>query len=144
VTVDTRQWLDCPTAGPLDVTDEWRFPTRAAGSWVRHAAAAELFGMDWTTYIRRTGQLGYEDRIRPEDNVRALTCPGCAAVVRVWVNGRPLACGTLQHNRRPIETKTGPAARRGKCSAVCLNGKRSCDCRCNGKCHGAGVCRCTA
>jgi hypothetical protein len=29
-----------------------------------------------------------------------------------------------------------------KCGGACLNGKTNCDCRCGGRCHGAGVCRC--
>lgn len=29
-----------------------------------------------------------------------------------------------------------------RCNAACLNGKRSCDCRCGGRCHGATVCQC--
>lgn len=30
------------------------------------------------------------------------------------------------------------------CSGACLNGKTSCDCKCQGLCHGAGECRCAA
>lgn len=30
------------------------------------------------------------------------------------------------------------------CDGRCLNGKTSCDCQCNGRCHGAGECRCAA
>lgn len=28
------------------------------------------------------------------------------------------------------------------CDARCLNGKTTCDCRCKGRCHGAGQCLC--
>ncbi len=38
--------------------------------------------------------------------------------------------------------KPAPGKGRSECSAACLNGKRSCDCRCFGKCHGAGTCKC--
>lgn len=29
-----------------------------------------------------------------------------------------------------------------RCGGACLNGKRSCNCRCKGRCHGAGRCAC--
>ena len=41
---------------------------------------------------------------------------------------------------RFIEAKSTKSGRR--CSAVCTNGKIQCDCRCEGRCHGAGSCLC--
>lgn len=35
--------------------------------------------------------------------------------------------------------KRGP---KGRCITACLEGKSTCDCQCNGRCHGAGVCYC--
>src|SRR5437764_12671834 len=29
-----------------------------------------------------------------------------------------------------------------ECRGVCINGKHSCDCKCRGRCHGAGTCYC--
>lgn len=29
-----------------------------------------------------------------------------------------------------------------ECDARCLGGKKNCNCRCMGRCHGAGVCHC--
>lgn len=46
----------------------------------------------------------------------------------------PLTRGTIDSTSRPTGT--------GKCNGVCLNGKRSCDCKCRGRCHGAGKCYC--
>lgn len=56
------------------------------------------------------------------------------------------ACGTCGEVGRLISITMrarfgGPAP---KCGGSCLNGKTSCDCRCNGRCHGAGACRCAA
>jgi len=30
----------------------------------------------------------------------------------------------------------------GRCITACLEGRKTCDCKCNGRCHGAGVCSC--
>ena len=29
-----------------------------------------------------------------------------------------------------------------RCGSACLAGKKTCDCKCGGQCHGAGVCNC--
>jgi hypothetical protein len=39
--------------------------------------------------------------------------------------------------RNPVKGKP-----RTVCGGPCLNGQRSCDCRCYGRCHGAGTCQC--
>lgn len=31
-----------------------------------------------------------------------------------------------------------------ECDARCLNGKKTCNCKCRGLCHGAGSCQCAA
>ena len=41
-----------------------------------------------------------------------------------------------------IETRKSRGGRKTECGAACLNGKRVCDCRCNGRCHGAERCYC--
>ena len=39
--------------------------------------------------------------------------------------------------RNPVKGKP-----RTLCGAPCLNGARSCDCKCYGRCHGSGACQC--
>lgn len=41
---------------------------------------------------------------------------------------------------RIIDVKLSGERSTRACSNVCTSGKRSCDCRCFGKCHGAGRC----
>ena len=141
-TVETVQWLDCPAAGPQNVTSEWRVPTHAGNSWTRHPVAAAAMHMDWTTYTRAAAPLGYEDTIDPQIATRVLTCPGCGEIVRVELRGRMVSTpvGTA-HKRRAIEIVVG-RSKVGRCNGLCLNGKRSCDCRCRGACHGRGQCGC--
>jgi hypothetical protein len=43
---------------------------------------------------------------------------------------------------RHVSIRVKANGNRGKCGGACLNGKTNCDCRCNGRCHGAGVCSC--
>jgi hypothetical protein len=42
---------------------------------------------------------------------------------------------------RNVKIRRGPVSSRG-CDGACLNGKTSCNCRCKGRCHGAGECHC--
>ena len=58
---------------------------------------------------------------------KTLPCPTCKAPVRF----RAITIRSRKPGR--------PAPR---CGGACLNGKRSCDCQCNGRCHGASECRC--
>jgi hypothetical protein len=140
VDVERRYWLDCPEGGAQDVTDEWTRPTREGGSYIRHEQAAEAMGLEWPVYQRKTAPLGWDSSIEAALLVRVLTCPGCRKIARVWVRDRPT--DVAEHKRRAIDVATGPRARRGKCGGACLNGKRSCDCQCRGRCHGAGTCQC--
>lgn len=44
--------------------------------------------------------------------------------------------------RAPNPNAPGRTSANGRwyCGGACLNGRHSCDCRCRGYCHGAGVC----
>lgn len=64
--------------------------------------------------------------------------PLAPALARCATCGTPATFATITVRVR----FAGQAAPR--CGGACLAGKRSCDCRCNGRCHGAGVCRCAA
>jgi hypothetical protein len=56
---------------------------------------------------------------------KMLLCPVCWA----WVPFRQI-------------TIRGHGASGRPCGGACTSGKRSCDCKCNGLCHGAGRCYC--
>ena len=57
--------------------------------------------------------------------VKMLLCPACWS----WAPFRQIAMRGRGASGRP-------------CGGACTSGKRSCDCRCEGLCHGAGRCRC--
>lgn len=127
----TVQYVDCPTTGTHDTTigDGWdTLPTTdvlAATGWTERQLADP-----------------YSQKLR--DIWLISRCPGCHALIRVQVNGRWVRVPGDQHERRRIDIVTGPRARQGKCGGHCLNGKRSCDCQCRGRCHGRGSCQCRA
>lgn len=52
------------------------------------------------------------------------------------------ACLVNMGRLRRIKIRDHYRKDRSRCSGVCLNGKHSCDCRCGGRCHGAGECKC--
>ena len=78
-------------------------------------------------------------------------CPACAAT---WPTAWRGVLGTSSAHQvwdPPMPThrvrsiKCGDRARRGtghQCDGRCLSGKRHCDCKCKGRCHGQGVCSC--
>ena len=45
-------------------------------------------------------------------------------------------------NIRSITLRPNHSGHSHKCDGSCLNGKHSCDCKCHGRCHGAGTCMC--
>jgi hypothetical protein len=51
---------------------------------------------------------------------------------------------TVVTNVRKIELvrRNGYGAPQKPCAGACTSGKRSCDCRCAGRCHGMGRCLC--
>lgn len=72
-------------------------------------------------------------------------CPRCAAEggIRIREDGQRSYVKTVVTEVRRIEivTRSGGAAP-SACGGRCTSGKRSCDCKCGGRCHGAGRCYC--
>ena len=52
------------------------------------------------------------------------------------------SCKTRSPRMVHINTRNAKSGRKTECGGACLNGKTSCDCKCNGRCHGAGECQC--
>ena len=52
----------------------------------------------------------------------------------------------IQHSQevplRVVKPRQRTAGKNTGCDGRCLNGKYSCDCSCNGRCHGLGRCIC--
>jgi hypothetical protein len=68
--------------------------------------------------------------VQVEQDMRTMICTPC----------RDGNVKTIATSVRKIEIdNTKPKSGR-PCGAICTSGKRSCDCRCNGRCHGAGKC----
>ncbi len=123
-----RVWLDCPTCGPVAPRTESRtehvrvnyFPGSTAPAEYREVTRYRT-RLEWlrVPYTKRNGKPGYEMRPRG-------ACSKCGAVVL----GRVVVM-------KPAGSKTE------ECNGACLGGRRTCSCHCGGRCHGAGVCRCT-
>ena len=81
---------------------------------------------------------------------RVARCPECerAAPVRIHQEPYKLAYKVYdpplaEYRVRTIQVGRKAHAGRGhECDGRCLNGKKSCDCRCQGRCHGQGSCSC--
>lgn len=80
-------------------------------------------------------------------------CPACAAVAPTRWRGTPGTATYYQVFDPPLvalkirSIRLGHQATRGgghQCDGRCLSGKRNCDCKCQGRCHGQGVCSCAA
>ncbi len=73
-------------------------------------------------------------------------CPRCAAEggIRMRADGKPSYVKTVVAYPRKIEvvTRNGFGSTPSACGGKCTSGKRSCDCKCGGRCHGAGKCYC--
>lgn len=52
------------------------------------------------------------------------------------------SCGARSPRRVYVTTRKTRSGGKSECGGACLNGKTSCDCKCNGRCHGAGRCQC--
>jgi hypothetical protein len=52
------------------------------------------------------------------------------------------ACHEAYPKMVQIKTRSTRGGGKSECGGACLNGKTSCDCKCNGRCHGAGDCQC--
>ena len=65
---------------------------------------------------------------------RVERCSGCQTRIRHNSDD----CGTI----RRINHTTHKSGKVTECGSACLAGKIVCDCRCQGKCHGASKCQC--
>lgn len=100
-------------------------PVRADQKVFTSYTSGRVIWLDCTTCGRAV------PRIRNEHNGPCMalrTCPTCE---------QPAAL--VAFSLRDNASKPG---RKSECGAACLNGQRSCDCRCLGRCHGAGRCSC--
>lgn len=88
----------------------------------------------YTTCCRTAAvNVAYETPIRYGENAGQL----------VTVTRRECAsCHSVSPKMAYIATRTARGGRKTECGAACLGGKVSCDCRCNGRCHGADNCLC--
>lgn len=76
-----------------------------------------------------------------DDGTAANLCGLCAKIRRVRPDGMPSFVKQILTNVRKIQlVNRGLGIAQGECKGACLSGKRSCDCKCKGKCHGMGVC----
>jgi hypothetical protein len=77
-----------------------------------------------------------------DDGTVAWLCRECAEVKRVRPDGQPSFVKVVVTNVRSIQlvNRNGYGAQPKACGGACTSGKRSCDCRCGGRCHGAGRC----
>ncbi len=68
-------------------------------------------------------------------------CGLCAKTRRTRDDGAPSFVKVVMTNVRKVAlVDRGNGAKQGECKGACLAGKRSCDCKCAGRCHGMGVC----
>jgi len=51
-------------------------------------------------------------------------------------------CSSRNPRMVSISTRNAKGGRKTECGGACLNGRVSCDCRCQGRCHGAEKCLC--
>jgi|SRR3990167_6495469 len=114
-------WVDCPACGTTEARSveatAWSgYPARRTKIWRTTVRELAVEG----PALRRRGRL-----VRP--TILVGTCSGCGA----------------EHPARTIQVPHVGSDHDG-CDARCLNGKRDCSCRCQGRCHGLGSCRCAA
>jgi hypothetical protein len=81
-------------------------------------------------------------RTNADDGRTVNVCKLCAQTPRVRPDGAPSFVKNEMTNVRTIKlvNRNGYGAPKNECKSACLTGKRSCDCKCNGRCHGNGVC----
>jgi hypothetical protein len=76
------------------------------------------------------------------------TCDTCGIVEAAFNALECPRCKDKLTKRRLIEVYSNEGAvddeeeAKAKCMSVCVNGSRTCNCRCQGRCHGAGKCYC--
>lgn len=70
----------------------------------------------------------------------AWLCNLCAKEKRVRPDGMPSFVKVVVTNVRSIQLVDRGMGTSKPCNGHCTSGKRACDCRCKGKCHGMGYC----
>lgn len=77
-----------------------------------------------------------------DEGQRAWMCNICSKQSRVRADGMPSFVKTVVSNVRKIRlvNRNGFNETAKPCNGKCTSGKTSCDCRCGGRCHGAGRC----
>ena len=116
-------WVDCPACGTTEARSVEA--TVWQGSWPHRRP-----GKAWRTTVRPLAVEG-----------PALRRKGRLVLPTILV-GTCSGCGT-EHPARTIQVPSVKSDHEA-CDARCLNGKRDCSCRCQGRCHGLGSCRCAA
>lgn len=113
-------WVDCATCGTKPaVTRPWRTAPEFGGELLESLVLVHRYG-PW-----------------PEgsDEARGL----CSTILR----GYAFCSGCTQPTKlRKVRVPKSSSTKLHGCDGRCLNGKHSCECRCGGRCHGAGVCSC--
>lgn len=75
-----------------------------------------------------------------DDGTIAWLCGICAKEPRVRPDGQPSYVKVVVTNVRSITVVDRGMGTDKPCNGKCTSGKSSCDCRCGGRCHGAGRC----
>lgn len=110
-TSEIRYFVDCPTCGPATLGENW-------GQVIRCGTChAPIWGVEYRdTYGARTVLSPYGKLIERKAVIHNIARP------------------------RRIDVKLSGGSSGRKCGAQCVNGKRTCDCRCLGRCHGMSRC----
>lgn len=79
-----------------------------------------------------------------DDGSAGNVCKLCSKTPRVRPDGMPSFVKQEMSNVRTIQIvdRNGYGVAPKPCGGACTSGKRSCDCKCSGQCHGLGKCIC--
>ena len=77
-----------------------------------------------------------------DDGTVAWLCRQCANEPRVRPDGQPSYVKVVVSNIRKVQlvNRRAYGEPQKPCGGACTSGKRSCDCKCQGRCHGMGRC----
>lgn len=81
-------------------------------------------------------------RTNLDDGSAGVVCGICCKTKRTHPDGMPSFVKTVLTNVRTIQlvNRNGYGVASKACGGACTSGKRSCDCVCQGTCHGMGKC----
>ncbi len=127
--VERTSWVDCPTHGPQE---PYRQRNRGLPFIVSTKARVSYALCPACT----SPIIGPFDLLHTVEERHAWwATPGNLDAWKA-LKARPLPLRVITMRKPKLH---GEAPR---CGGACINGKTSCDCRCNGRCHGAGQCFC--